>query len=133
LNFYTDLSEDARIPTAFGEFIGGLDYEIARIIVVFMGDVFRFSLAAGGSQCPFCPVQLHAQHLFLCPNCPFRGDLPIWSTIIEAFHVSDWALFVRLILTGFYVWQSNTSFFRSNCKDRVSLFLGHDLGRGPVN
>jgi hypothetical protein len=40
LNFYADLSEDARIPSAFGEFMGGLDYEIARIIVLFMGDVF---------------------------------------------------------------------------------------------
>jgi hypothetical protein len=130
LNFYVNLSENVRIPSDFAEYLGGLEYEVARIIVLFLGDVFRFSLAVGSSLCPFCPVQLHAQHLFLCPNCPFRIELPSWPAVIDAFRVSDWARFVHLILTSFYIWQSNTRFFRPISKDRISLFLGHDVGRG---
>jgi hypothetical protein len=130
LNFYVDLSENVRIPIEFGEFLGGLEYEVARIVVLFMGDVFRFSLAAGNSLCPFCPVQFHAQHLFLCPNCPFRAELSPWSSVLDAFRVSNWALFVHLILSGFYVWQTHTNFFRPVCRDRVSLFLGRDIGQG---
>jgi hypothetical protein len=129
LSFLADLSDDARIPGEFAEYVGGLEYEVARIVVLFMGDVFRFSLATAGSLCPFCPVQLHAQHLFLCPNCPFRGQLATWSAVIGAFRVCDWATFIRLILSAFYIWQSNTSFFRPISKDRVSRFLGHDIGR----
>jgi hypothetical protein len=127
LNFHVDLSEDARIPHGFGEYLGELDFEIVRIVLLFLGDVFRFSLAVGSSLCPFCPVQLHAQHLFLCPNCPFRDELSSWVTILDAFRVSDWATFVRLVLSGFYVWQTHTSFFRPISKDRISRFLGHDL------
>jgi hypothetical protein len=95
LNFYTDLSESAWLPTTFGEYLGVLDYEMARMIVLVMGDVFRFSLAAGSSLCPFCPVQLHFQHLFMCFICPFRGSFPSWPSVLQAFCVSDWALFVR--------------------------------------
>jgi hypothetical protein len=130
LNFYADLSDDVRIPSGlFGEFLGTLEYEIARIVILFMGDVFRYSLSVGSSRCPFCPVELHAQHLFLCQNCPFHRDLPVWSLVIQSFRVCDWATFVHLILSGFYIWQTHTNFFRPISKDRVSAFLGHDIGR----
>ncbi len=129
LNFYIDLSENAWLPSEFGEHLGSLDYEIARIIVLIMGDVFRYSLAAGGSSCPFCPVELHVQHLFVCPNCPFNSALPRWSSIIQAFRVCDWAQFVQMLLVGLSIWQANTNFFQPTCKDRVSTFLGRDIGQ----
>jgi hypothetical protein len=129
LNFYADLSEDVRIPQGFGEYLGTLEYEVARIVVLILGDVFRFSLAVGSSRCPFCPVELHVQHLFLCPNCPFRTSLPSWVTIIDSFRAGDWALFIHLILSGLFIWQSRTSFFRPASKDRISAFFGRDVGQ----
>jgi hypothetical protein len=128
LHFYADLDTNVWIPVGFGEFLGTLDFEIARIVILFMGDVIRFSLAVGSSSCPFCPVQLHVQHLFRCPNCPFRDSLPTWSSFVQAFRVSDWASVVQIIMMGLFVWQNNTVFFRSTCKDRVSVFLGRDIG-----
>jgi hypothetical protein len=128
LHFYADLNERVWLPVGFGEFLGSLDYEIARIVILFMGDVFRFSLAVSGSMCPFCPIQFHAQHLFCCPNCPFRDSLPPWSSFVQAFQISDWATVVQVIMLGFSVWQNHTSFFRTSCKDRVSIFLGRDIG-----
>jgi hypothetical protein len=130
LNFYADLTANVRIPPEFGEYLGELDFEVARIMVLFMGDVFRYSLAAGGSSCPFCPVQLHAQHVFLCPNCPFRSELSSWANVLEAFRVCDWALFVKLVLSGLYVWAIRTNFFRPVCASRIGSFLGRDLGQG---
>ncbi len=127
LNVYADVSENARLPAGFGDYLGTIEYEVARIIVLMMGDVFRFSLSTGSSSCPFCPIQLHLQHLFLCPNFPFRHELPLWSDVIQASQVSDWALFANLLLNGLFVWQAHTSFFLPVSKTRVSSFLGHDL------
>jgi hypothetical protein len=128
LHFYADLNENVWIPVGLGEFLGTLDYEIARIVILFLGDVFRFSLAVGSSLCPFCPVQFHVQHLFRCPNCPFSDSLPSWSSFVEAFRVNDWAAAVQVIITGLYIWQQRTNFFRQSCKDRISVFLGRDIG-----
>jgi hypothetical protein len=112
-----------------GDYLGSLEFEVARIVVLIMGDVFRYSLATGGSSCPFCPIELHVQHLFLCPNCPFRSSLPAWNDVIRAGEISDWATFVRLLFTGLFAWQTHTSFFLPISKDRISSFFGHDLGQ----
>jgi hypothetical protein len=52
LSFVVDLSENGTFPLQFGEFLGTLDYESARIVLLVIGDVFRFSMAATGSECP---------------------------------------------------------------------------------
>jgi hypothetical protein len=88
LSFWPDISDDAIMPLQFGEFLGGLEYEQARIVLLLLGDVFRFSLATTSSRCPFCPIELHTVHLFSCPNCPFRSSLPTWSSFIDALRSS---------------------------------------------
>jgi hypothetical protein len=123
LNFIANLSENAMIPLQFGEFLGGLEYEQARIIMLVMGDVFRFSMAATGSECPFCPIQLHTPHLFLCPNCPFRGSLPSWQLLLESFRNLDWSSFVFMIFLCLQQWMRGTSFFEGRMVDRVDKFL----------
>ncbi len=128
LSFYADISDRVWLPVGLGEHLGSMDYEVVRIVVLIMGDVFRYSLATGGSSCPFCPVELHTQHLFLCPNCPFRDSLPEWNAIIRAGQISDWVSFVRLLLTGLLAWQTHTVFFQPVSKNRVSGFFGQDLG-----
>jgi hypothetical protein len=41
LSFWPDMSRDATMPLQFGEFLGGLEYEQARIVILFLGDVIR--------------------------------------------------------------------------------------------
>jgi hypothetical protein len=54
LSFWPDLSRNASMPLQFGEFLGSLEYEQARVVILFLGDVFRYSLSATSSVCPFC-------------------------------------------------------------------------------
>jgi hypothetical protein len=86
-SFWHDMSNDAATPPQVGEFLGGMEYEEARIVLMFLGDVFRFSLSATSSACPFCPTELNAVHLFTCPNNPFRHKLPTWDNLLTYLHL----------------------------------------------
>jgi hypothetical protein len=124
LSFVVDLSANGVFPLQFGEFLGTLDYETARMILLILGDVFRFSMAATGSACPFCPIQLHTTHLFLCPNCPFRNSVPSWQDLLSAFQRMDWSSFVTMVFLCLQQWMRGTNFFQSKMVERVNGFLG---------
>jgi hypothetical protein len=124
LSFVVDLSYNGTFPLQFGEFLGTLDYESARIVLLVLGDVFRFSMAATGSECPFCPIQLHRTHLFLCPNCPFRRELPSWQRFVCSFRAADWSSFITILFLCLQQWMSGTNFFQGKMIERVDGFLG---------
>jgi hypothetical protein len=124
LSFWPDISHDAIMPLQFGEFLGGLEYEQARIVLLCLGDVFRFSLAATSSRCPFCPIELHTVHLFSCTNCPFRNTLPQWSSFLDAIHLSQWALSISLLFSCLREWIRGSNFFQSKVCERVDAFFG---------
>ncbi len=122
LNFWTSLADDAFLPSGFGEALGTIEYESARIILLYLGDVFRFSLAASRSICPFCPVDLHASHLFLCPNAPFRQELPLWSSFLQSFRDGQWSIFIGFLFACFSVWAQRSNFFSESAKARFRDF-----------
>jgi hypothetical protein len=123
LNFWTSLAEDAFLPQGFCTHIGTLDLESARVVLLFLGDVFRFSLSATRSECPFCPSQLHASHLFLCPNPPFASELPSWSALITHFKTQDWKSFITMIFFVLRVWAKRTNFFSENAKRNINRYF----------
>jgi hypothetical protein len=123
LSFWTSLAEDAFLPQGFCAYTSGMDMESVRIILLFLGDVFRFSLGATGSVCPYCPVQLHASHLFLCPNSPFRTELPDWSTFIHLFRSNNWSSFVLMLFMVLRLWATRTVFFSTNAKRNILNFF----------
>jgi hypothetical protein len=125
LSFWPNISDDAIMPLQFGEFLGTLEYEQARIVLLFLGDVFRFSLAATSSRCPFCPIELHTIHLFSCPNCPFRNSLPSWSSFLQAIRSSQWALSISLLFLCLREWIRGSNFFQTKVRERVDAFLGN--------
>jgi hypothetical protein len=53
LGFLHDLSIHDHFPHQFGEFLADLPHEIVRIILLCLGDVFRFSLGVASPSCPF--------------------------------------------------------------------------------
>jgi hypothetical protein len=57
LSFLHDFSVHDHFPHEFGEFLGGLPHEVVRIVLLCLGDVFRFSLGASSPNCPFLPHQ----------------------------------------------------------------------------
>ncbi len=123
LNFWTSLADDAFLPQGFCVYFGTLELESVRVVLLFLGDVFRFSLGATRSECPFCPSQLHASHLFLCPNCPFAPELPQWSTFISLFRSSDWQAFVMMLFVVLRIWATRTNFFSENAKRNINHFF----------
>jgi hypothetical protein len=125
LSFWSNLAEDAFLPRGFAVALGEIDFESVRVILLFLGDVFRFSMSASSSSCPFCPIQLHASHLFLCPNCPFRQDLPLWSTFLTAFRDEHWESFVMMLFLCFQVWATRSNFFSANAKRRIDDFFSN--------
>jgi hypothetical protein len=126
LSFVRELSDTALMPLQFGEFLGNLNAEEVRIVLTFLGDTFRFSLAATGSECPFCPVQLHAAHLFTCPNCPFRDSLPRWHSFLEQFQQARWSPFITMLFLCIQTWISGSHFFQARVGERVNNYLSRE-------
>lgn len=124
LSFWTSLADDAFMPSGFGDALGSVEYECARVIILVLGDVFRYSLAAASSRCPFCPIEFHTPHLFLCPNCPFQQELPRWSSFLQMFRTGQWGNFFALLFTCLRVWARRTRFFSDAAISRFSEYKG---------
>jgi hypothetical protein len=127
LSFWPDLSRDATMPLQFGEYLGTLEYEQARVVILFLGDVFCYSLLATSSSYPFCPVELHSVLLFSCPNCPFSDRLPSWPTFLKAVHTSQWAVVVSTLFVCLQQWIRGSNFFSATLGDRVDSFFQRDF------
>jgi hypothetical protein len=127
LGFLHDLSIQDHFPRQFGEFLGGLPYEIVRIILLCLGDVFRFSLGVASVSCPFCAVNLHLRHLFHCPNAPFSSELLSWGQMVSYFQSSNWGAFVSSLMITLSIWMGATSFFTRRSCARVRSFLDGDV------
>jgi hypothetical protein len=127
LSFLHDLPVHDHFPRELGEFLGGLSYDVVRIIILCLGDVFRFSLGASSQNCPFCPINLHFRHLFQCPNAPFASQLLSWGDMIRVFGESKWEVFVAILMLTLQLWMSFSSFFTRRSCDRVRAFLDGDV------
>jgi hypothetical protein len=122
LGFWTSLAEDAFLPREFGILLGDYDLEIVRIVLIFLGDVIRFSLSATTSRCPFCPIELHAPHFFTCPNFPQRHLLPSWGTLIQAFRAGSWQSFMDFLFIGLTIWSDHTVFFHDRARANIKTY-----------
>ncbi len=124
LNFWTSLAEDAFLPREFGIILGDYDLEIVRIVLIFLGDVIRFSLAATTSRCPFCPTELHAPHFFTCPNFPQRHLIPSWGSLLQAFRTRSWQSFLDILFSGLSIWCDYTVFFHERATSNIKSYRG---------
>jgi hypothetical protein len=129
-NFWSNLTEDAFLPRGFADALGSVHYESVRVIILFLGDVIRFSMGAASSECPFCPIQLHANHFFLCPNAPFRQELPDWQMFLQTFRDSQWRSFIFLLFVCLRVWRNSSNFFSVTAKMRIDDFFQSNGGSG---
>lgn len=98
LHFFSELSDDAMMPffLQIREFLGTLEYEQARVVLLRLGDVFCYSISATSTWCPICPLELHLSHLFNCPNSPFRNVLPSWVDFLQSFQQGKCLSFVSI-------------------------------------
>ncbi len=120
---------EGKVPMEWGfaDAMGLVGFESVRVVLLFLGDVIRFSMGASSSECPFCPIQLHASHFFLCPNTPFRRELPNWQSFIRSFKDNQWRSFIFVLFVCLRLWANRTNFFSASGKERVlGFFNGED-------
>ncbi len=110
------------LPREFGIFLGDYDLEIVRIVLVYLGDVFRFSLATARSVCPFCPIELHAPHLFTCPNFPAPTRLPSWENLLRSFRSGNWQSFMDTLFFCLSIWCDHTLFFHDRASANIKTY-----------
>ena len=123
LSFLSSIIPNGVFPLGFQEYLGELDYESVRVLLIFLGDLVRFSFSRVSTVCPFCPIELHSYHLFSCPNAPFRNQLPNWNDSVCFFINESWSVFVRSVFTCLSLWMSSTNFFNQRSCGNVEAFF----------
>ena len=123
LNFLSGLIPNGIFPVGFQNFLSEINYESVRVLIIFLGDLVRFSFSRVSSVCPFCPLELHSYYLFNCPNAPFRNELPLWNDCIGYFENENWSEFIRSVFLCLSLWMMRTNFFHQRACDHVEAFL----------
>jgi hypothetical protein len=80
------------VDPSFGQFLGQIPFESSRIIIIFIGNLSRFSLLSTPDKpCPYCNQTLYSSHFFCCPRFPWdpRNALN-WNTLVSLFVNRDW-------------------------------------------
>jgi hypothetical protein len=78
LGFWTSLAEDTFLPQSFCSYTGSVGYESVRVILLVLGDVFRFSLGATGSA--NVPFVLFSSIPPICSNAQTAHSVQICQT-----------------------------------------------------
>ena len=100
--FWSHLEKDGRIPSELVTAFSELDYEQARIILLFLGNMLRWSVLMQPSEvCFLCPAKFYSTHFFSCRVFQTVTTLPnFYSAIIE----KDFPLLLKYIFSTLKEW-----------------------------
>jgi hypothetical protein len=112
------------IPRAFGSLLGKLPFESARIFVLFLANLTRFSfLSPRNAPCPFCNVVMHSSHFFDCDQYNELGDEPIsWSDFVSLFVRREWMDGISCVFRRLYGWSRRANIFQPHIRHRVNEY-----------
>ena len=83
--FWSQLEVDGRIPPEFANVISDLPYESARIVLLFLGNMLRWSALLHPSElCFLCSAKLYSTHFFACRELRTSSSLSDFSSAITA-------------------------------------------------
>ncbi len=122
-----ELFPSGSIDSSFGQFLGQIPFECSRIVIIFIGNLTRFSfLRTPDRRCPFCNATLYSNHLFSCDTFARDSHRPIsWSTLVRFFVEREWRQATSYLFTVLGRWESATTIFRAEIRDRVSSYFDH--------
>jgi hypothetical protein len=96
--FVLEFFPTGLIPRDFAVFLRSLPYESVRILLIFFGNLFRYTYMRAANRCPFCPEVITSPHFFLCRHTP--PPYNDWGSVVEAFRTADyWQGVDRIFLT----------------------------------
>jgi hypothetical protein len=115
------------VNSSFGQFLGQIPFETSRIIIIFFGNLSRFSLLSTPDRpCPFCNQSLYSSHFFRCPRFPWEPRNTLnWHVLVDFFLNRDWRQGSSYLFQAFRQWDRVTNIFRPGFRDRVDSYFEH--------
>ena len=81
--FWSQLEIDGRIPPELASIFSALPYEQARILLLFLGNMLRWSALTQPSEvCFLCPAKFYSTHFFACGQVQTSSSLSDFSSAI---------------------------------------------------
>ncbi len=132
-----ELFPTGTINSSFGQFLGQIPFECSRIVIIFIGNLTRFSfLRTPDRRCPFCNATMYSNHLFSCATFVRNTHRPIsWSTFVRFFIEREWRQATSYLFTVLGRWERATTIFRTEIRDRVSSYFDNlrSMRNGTIN
>jgi hypothetical protein len=115
------------INSSFGQFLGQIPFECSRIVIIFIGNLTRFSfLRTPDRRCPFCNATMYSNHLSSCDTFARNTHRSIsWSTFVRFFIEREWRQATSYLFTVLGRWECATTIFRMEIRDRVASYFDH--------
>jgi hypothetical protein len=112
-------------PRSFGEILGQLSFESVRVIILFLGNMTRFSyLRPRLKRCPFCPKKMYSQHFFDCEQYAALGDEPVsWSDFVQMFVRREWLDGISSVVRRLLGWSRRADIFRFGFRHEIDLIF----------
>ena len=103
--FWAHLEKDGRIPSELATVFSELGYEQARIVLLFLGNMLRWSaLVQPLEVCFLCPARFYSTHFFSCQELL----LPLTLTdFYAAITTQDFGKFVENIFVALRHWTTS--------------------------
>ncbi len=124
-NHLVSLFPTLSVPRALGEALGELSFESARIFILYLANLTRFScLSPRNSPCPFCNTSMYTQHFFDCDQYQALGDEPVsWSDFVSMFVRQEWMDGIYSMFRRFYGWSRRTNILNLNTRHHVDEYF----------
>lgn len=121
--FIFDFFSSGIVSPNFRKHLGSLQFEEARLIVLFMGNSLRWSIfRRPRRKCFFCDASLSSIHFFDCSYFPNpRRALP-WQVSLRDANSGTWQPFFGNVLTCLWDWMSATDACTRSVADTLTLF-----------
>ncbi len=120
-NHLVSLFPTLSVPRAFGDTLGELSFESARIFILFLANLTRFScLSPRNPACPFCNESMYTPHFFDCDQYQALGDEQLsWSDFVSLFVRCEWMDGISSAFRPLHGWSRRTNIFGWNARHCV--------------
>jgi hypothetical protein len=124
-NHLVSLFPTLSIPRTFGDTLGELSFESARIFILFLANLTRFScLSPRNPACPLCNESMYTRHFFDCDQYQALGDEQLsWSDFVSLFIRREWMDGISSALRCLYGWSRRTNTFGQKARHRVEEYF----------
>lgn len=121
--FFLEIFPSGVASPNFRRTLGSLDYEDARLFVLFLGNSWRWSVFRTPRRaCFFCSLSLSSPHFFQCPSfpCPMAIANFSWPEWVALCRRGEWIVAMTTLRNLLILWGRETGAL----SDSVSEWLG---------